>query len=263
MTRATLYHLPVCPFCQRIEIQIALKGLRERFDFHPVDISQPRPGWLLEKTQGTTALPVLETADGRIVKESLVIMQYLEDTHPDRPMAQRDPWRRAVEGMLTAMGGDFVGQGYGWLMNQDCGRRDALRDGMLRQYAQLDGFLRRHAQGDIFLFEDFGWAEAAFTPFFQRFWFLAYYEDFTLPDTPDYARVRRWIDACVAHPAAQQTSREEIVKLYYDYSQGSGNGAIPAGRNRSSMAFAPPWQNRPWPPRDKYGHHATDAELGL
>lgn len=263
MSRATLYHIPVCPFCQRIDILLTLKGVRDQVDFQVIDITRPRPDWLLQKTRGTTALPVLETDDGHVIKESLVILQYLEDRYPERPVAQRDPWRHAVEGMMTALAGDFVGQGYGWLMNQDASRRDALREAMLKQYAQLDDFLRTHAPGGVFLFEDFGWAEVVFTPFFQRFWFLEYYEDFVLPDTPDFARVRRWIDACVAHPAAQQTSREEVVKLYYDYAQGAGNGSVPPGRSRSCMAFEPPWETRPWPPRDKYGRHATDAELGL
>lgn len=263
MPRATLYHIPVCPFCQRIDILLTLKGVREQVDFREIDITRPRPDGLLRKTHGSTALPVLETVEGQIVKESLVILQYLEDVYPQRPVAQRDPWRRAVEGMLTAQAGDFVSQGYGWLMNRDASRRDALREAMLKQYAQLDDFLCAHSSGDAFLFEAFGWAEVVFTPFFQRFFFLEYYEDFVLPDTPSFARVRRWIDACVAHPAAQQTSREEIVKLYYDYSQGAANGSLPAGRSRSCMVFEPHWRTRPWPPRDKYGHHATDAELGL
>jgi glutathione S-transferase len=165
--------------------------------------------------------------------------------------------------MLTRMDGDFFSQGYGWLMNQDPARRDALREDMLQQYARLNDFLLEHAPQGPFLFEDFGWAETVFTPFFERFWFLEYYEDFALPDEPRYARVRQWIDACVSHPAAQQTTREEVVKLYYDYSQGAGNGAVPPGRSKSSMAFEPDWRARPWPPRDKYAHHATDAELGL
>jgi len=263
MTHPTIFHIPVCPFCQRLEILLTLKGRRSEVDFHMIDITQPRPDWLLQKTRGTTALPILETADGHIIKESLVILQYLEDIAPERPVAQRDPYRRAVENMLTRMDGDFFSQGYGWLMNQDFARRDALREGMLNQYAQLNDFLLAHSPTGPFLFEEFGWAETVFTPFFQRFWFLEYYEDFVLPDEARYARVRRWRDACVAHPAAQQTTKEEVVKLYYDYSQGAGNGSLPPGRSKSSMAFAPDWRSRPWPPRNKYEHHATDAELGL
>lgn len=264
MRRPTLYHIPVCPFCQRVDILLTLKGRRDDVDFRVIDITQPRPDWLLARTRGTTALPVLETADGHVVKESLVILQYFEDIDPEPPVAQRDPWRRAVEGMLTQLCGDFIAQGYGWLMNRDPARRDALREAMLKQYAQLDDFLLAHAGGNgPFLFEAFGWAEVVFTPFFQRFFFLKYYEDFTLPDTPRFARVRQWVDACLAHPAAQQATREEIVKLYYDYSQGAGNGALLPGRSKSSFAFEPDWRTRPWPPRDKYAHSASDVELGL
>jgi glutathione S-transferase len=97
----------------------------------------------------------------------------------------------------------------------------------------------------------------------MRFWLLEYYEDFALPAEPRFERVRRWVEACLAHPAAQQVAREEIVKLYYDYAKGAGNGALLPGRARSSFAFEPHWRSRPWPPRDKYGVGATDAELGL
>lgn len=263
MNKPTIYHIPVCPFCQRLDILLTLKGCHDEITHQVIDITQPRPDWLLQKTRGTTALPVLETADGQIIKESLVILQYLEDIYPERPVAQRDPYRRAVENMLTRMDGEFFMQGYGWLMNQDLSRRDAMREGMLKQYAQLNDFLLEHAPSGPFLFEEFGWAEVVFTPFFQRFWFLEYYEDFTLPNEARYARVRAWIDACLSHPAAQQTSREEVVKLYYDYSKGAGNGALLPGRMKSSMSLTPDWRARPWPPRNKYEHSATDAELGL
>ena len=59
MTMLTVYHIPVCPFCQRLEILLALKGRQDAVRFVVVDITQPRPEWLLAKTRGTTALPVL------------------------------------------------------------------------------------------------------------------------------------------------------------------------------------------------------------
>ena len=258
-----VYHIPVCPFSQRLEILLALKGRRSDVDFRKIDITQPRPEWLVAKTRGTTALPILELPDGRILKESLVILQYFEDLYPDLPVAQRDPYRRAVEGMLTRMEGEFVNLGYAFVMNQDRARRETLRDGMLRQYARLDAFLSEHSPNGTFLFEDFGWAETVFTPFFMRFWFLEYYEDFDLPDDQAYARVRRWRQAALSHPAAQQVTKEEIVKSYYDYAKGAGNGALLPGRTHSSFVFDPAWTTRPWPPRDKYEHAATDKELGL
>lgn len=259
----TVHHIPVCPFCQRLEILLALKGLRDRVRFQVVDITQPRSPELLAKTRGTTALPVLETEDGRIFKESLVLMQYLEDRFPDPPVARRDPYQRAVEGMMTRLEGDFTSAGYTFVMNQDPARRDALREALLRQYARLDDFLVEHSPQGPFLFESFGWAEAVFTPMFQRFWFLAYYEGFELPDEPRFARVRAWRDTCVVHPAAQQVTEEEIVKLYHDYARGAGNGALLPGRTRSTFVFEPHWRTRLWPPRDKWGPAPDDAALGL
>lgn len=259
----TVYHIPVCPFSQRLEILLSLKGLGDRVAFHVVDITRPRQGWLLEKTRGTTALPVLETPEGGIVKESMVILRYLEDVFPDPPVAQEDPYRRAVENMLITQENDFGMWGYRYVMNADPAGREKFRQGMLDRYARLDDFLGQHSPSGTFLFEDFGLAETVFTPFFMRFWFLEYYEDFDLPKDERYARVREWRDACLAHPAAQQVTKEQIVKLYYDYARGAGNGALLPDRARSSFTFDPNWSARPWPPRDKYEHAATDKELGL
>lgn len=261
--RLAVYHIPVCPFCQRLEILLALKGRRSEVRFCVVDVTRPRPDWLLEKTRGSTALPVLETADGRILKESLVILQYLEDLFPEPAVQQRDPYRRAVENMLVRMEGEFCARGYAFVMNQTLERREAHSQAMLGELARLNDFLLEHAPAGPFLHERFGWAETVFTPLFMRFWFLEYYEDFRLPEGDRYAQVRAWREACLAHPAAQQVTQEEIVKLYYDYAKGAGNGALAQGRSRSSFAFTPDWRERPWPPRDKYGHSATDAELGL
>ena len=264
--KPTIYHIPVCPFSQRVKILLALKEVRDEVDFQVVDITKPRDEELLRKSRGTTALPILELADGRVLKESMVLLQYFEDVYPDRPVAQRDPYKRAVENMLCRMEGEFTGAGYTFVMNQDIAKRDGLRANMLKLYERIDDFLRHHGttSDGPFLFDEFGWAETVFTPMFMRFWFLEYYEDFQLPEGDErYARVRQWQDACRAHPAAQQVSQEEIVKLYYDYAQGAGNGALLPGRKVSSFVFEPGWRGRPWPPKEKFGQNATDQGLGL
>ena len=58
----TVRHIPVCPFCQRLEILLELRGQRDAVAFHVVDVTKPRDPALLAKTLGTTALPVLEAA---------------------------------------------------------------------------------------------------------------------------------------------------------------------------------------------------------
>lgn len=258
-----IYHIPACPFSQRLEIMLALRGREELIEFRVVDITRPRDPALLEKTRGTTALPVLETPDGRILKESLVILRYLDEMLPGPMLRRADPAEHAVESMMITREGPFTGAGYFFVLNQDPDKRDEHREKLLAIYRDLDGFLMEHNPGGTFLFDAFGMAETVFTPLFMRFWFLDYYEDFALPETPEYGRVAKWKEACLAHPATGQVSKEEIVKLYYDYAQGKGNGALPEGRQVSSFSFEPPWQGRPWPPRAKYEGSASDAELGL
>lgn len=262
-SKPIVYHIPICPFSQRLEILLALKGAEDKVNFEVVDITKKLPDTLAKKTGGSTEFPVLETAEGKIIRESLIIQQYLEDVFNEKPVAQQDPYKHAIENWLIKFENDFIVQGYTFLLNQDVNKREEMQEAMLKQYARLNDFLVEHAQSDTFLFEDFGWAETVFTSFFMRFWFLEYYEDFHLPKTEQYTRVQKWIDACVSHPSAQQVTKEEIVKLYYDYSKGAGNGAVLPNRKYSSFIFQPEWHTRPWPPKDKYNYSATDEELGL
>ena len=258
-----VYHIPVCPFSQRLEILLALRGRRDAVEFRVVDITKPRDPEFLKKTRGTTALPVIETPEGQIIKESLVILRYLDEIIEGPKLRRSDPCKHAVESMLIARENAFTMAGYLYVMNQDRDSRSDHNNKLLDLYRDINGFLLEHSAAGTYLFEDFGLAEAVFAPIFKRFWFLDYYENFELPESDEYARVKAWRDECMSHPATHQVSKEEIVKLYYDYALGAGNGALLPGREISSFAFEPAWQTRPWPPKDKYTGTASDRDLGL
>lgn len=261
--RPRLYHIPICPFSQRVEILLALKQCEEAVDFEAVDITIPRPDWLLEITGGRTAMPVLVMPTGDVVVESLAILAYLDAAIGDRRIAAEDPDLAELEDELLALAAPFADAGYALILNQDRNRRDELVQALLDQYAELDDLLNMKSPIGPFAGRCFGYAEAVYTPLFQRLAFLEYYENFFLPTNSRYSRVGRWQSACVRYPLAQHAPREQIIKLYYDYAQGAPNGALPAGRFRSSFSFLPHWVERPWPPREKYGYAATDASLGL
>ena len=258
-----VYHIPVCPFSQRLEILLALRGQEDAVEFRVVDITKPRDPELLAKTRGTTALPVLETPQGDIIKESLVILGYLDEVVEGPALRRSDPLEYAIESMLITREGPFTMAGYLFVMNQRREKRDDFAEKLLAIYRDINDFLVEHGSGGPYLFENFGLAETVFTPMFMRFWFLEYYEDFQLPDSNEYSRVRAWKDACMSHVGTGQVTKEEIVKLYYDYALGAGNGALVSGRKVSSFSFSPHWQDRPWPPREKYAGTASDQALGL
>jgi glutathione S-transferase len=190
-----------------------------------------------------------------------VILRFLDDKYPQPRIRRDDPLQHAVESMFAALDSPYAKAGYGVLMNQDPDRRAELVAAFDAEYAKMDAFLQRYGGDGPFLFEEFGWAEVVLTPLLKRLETLGYYEDYRIPE--ELERVRRWHAACLAHPAAQTRSVEEVLKLYYDYSRGVGGGRLVPGRGKSSFTMDPHWSTRPLPPRDKWVLGATDAELGL
>ena len=136
-----VYHIPVCPFSQRLEILLALR----------VNITKPRDPALLAKTQGTTALPVLETPNGAVLKESLVILRYLDEVIEGSALRRANPLEHAVETMLIAREGPFTMAGYLFVMNQEPDQRDAHAEKLLTIYRDIDSFEGRTVSSFAFL----------------------------------------------------------------------------------------------------------------
>ena len=76
-----------CPYCARVRIALAEKGLEH--DVTQVDLSD-RPQWLRDLNPPHGRVPVL---DG--LPESEVIMELLEELHPDPALLPKDPSARA------------------------------------------------------------------------------------------------------------------------------------------------------------------------
>jgi glutathione S-transferase len=84
-----LYDAARCPFCARVRIALAEKGI----DYEAVEIDlRDRPDWLYE-LNASGKVPVLD--DGFVLPESAVIMEYLEERYPDRPLLPAEPAARA------------------------------------------------------------------------------------------------------------------------------------------------------------------------
>ena len=92
----TLYDAPRCPYCARVRILVAEKGVE--LEVVEIDLSD-RPAWLYEKNS-TGRVPVLEE-DGRPLPESAVIMEFLEERNPEPPLLPPDPADRAFVRLLV------------------------------------------------------------------------------------------------------------------------------------------------------------------
>lgn len=92
----TLYDAARCPFCARVRIVLAEKGVP--FDSVAIDLAD-RPAWLYEKNP-LGKVPVLEE-DGRPLPESAVIDEFLDERYPEPPLWPADPGERAAGRLLV------------------------------------------------------------------------------------------------------------------------------------------------------------------
>jgi glutathione S-transferase len=152
----TLYDAARCPYCARVRIVLAEKGLE--VDAIEVDLSD-RPAWLYEKN-ATGRVPVIEEDGGPALPESAVIMEFLEERYPEPPLLPPDPADRAAVRLLVFRDHELTDPYY------------AFRRGEDGAGAQLDAALGRL---DVALGErpflggaEYGLADIAYVPWLLR-----------------------------------------------------------------------------------------------
>jgi len=151
----TLYDAARCPYCARVRIALAEKGVT--YETVLVDL-EDRPAWIYEKNP-LGKVPVLEE-DDFVLPESAVIMEYLEERYPEPPLWPADPAERAA-GRLLVERFDRLSRLYYALRRGDEDARSRLD----AELAALDSLLG----GRPFLTgREFGLADAAYLPWILR-----------------------------------------------------------------------------------------------
>jgi glutathione S-transferase len=178
----TLYDADRCPYCARVRIVLAEKGLEH--ETVVVDLDD-RPGWIYEKNP-LGRVPVLEE-DAFVLPESAVIMEYLEDRYPEPPLWPADPAERAA-GRLLVERFDQLSRPYYALRR---GEEDALPR-LDNELAGLDDLLA----GRPFLTgRQFGLADAAYLPWILRA------ESSLGVDLDAHPALAEWVDRCAERPS--------------------------------------------------------------
>lgn len=90
----TLYDAARCPYCARVRIALAEKGIEH--EVVAIDLGD-RPAWLYEKNP-FGKVPVIEE-DTFVLAESAVIMDYLEERYPEPALLPADPAARGLARM--------------------------------------------------------------------------------------------------------------------------------------------------------------------
>ncbi|MDJ0786482.1 MAG: glutathione S-transferase family protein [Myxococcota bacterium] len=243
-----LYSMMICPFAQRTRIHLELLDLP--YELTNLDICKPRPEWFLELNPAGQ-VPVVVRGDD-VVSDSSVVSEYLQEIAPTPlPFGQEPAERARQRGFVKFVDGRFVPAMYLLLAARTPEEREQRAKAALETFRWLEGFLATPPSGAPFVNGEFGLPEVVIAPFLLRYEVVRYYQDFALPEDGGFDRVIRWRDAMLALPVVQKTAESipDLIKLYEDYTIGSYNGAVPEGKERSSLDLAIPPASRPMPER--------------
>jgi stringent starvation protein A len=181
----TLYDAARCPYCARVRIVLAEKGI----EYEPVEIDlTDRPAWIYEKN-ATGRVPVVEE-DAWILPESAVIMEYLEERYPEPPLLAADPADRALARLWIFRHDEFTRPYYALRREEDgaAARFDA-------ELGKLDAAL---ADRPWLGGREYGLAGIAYVPWVLRA------RDMLGVSLGEFPALSSWLDRLVARPAIAQ-----------------------------------------------------------
>jgi RNA polymerase-associated protein len=151
----TLYDADRCPYCARVRIVLAEKGVE--YETVVIDLDD-RPAWIYEKNP-TGRVPVLEEG-AFVLPESAVINEYLNERYPEPPLLPADPAQRALA-RVRMFRFDDLSKPYYTVRRGDDGARSRLD----KELARLDAALETQP---FLTGPEFGLADIAYVPWILR-----------------------------------------------------------------------------------------------
>jgi glutathione S-transferase len=178
----TLYDADRCPYCARVRIVLAEKGIE--YETVAIDLDD-RPAWIYEKNP-LGRVPVLEE-DAFVLPESAVIDEYLEERYPEPPLWPADAAERAF-GRLLVFRFDQLSKPYYALRRGEDGAGERLGSELAKLNAVLDA--RPYLSG-----REFGLADVAYVPWILRA------RDRMGVDVTSFPALSEWLERLSARPS--------------------------------------------------------------
>jgi glutathione S-transferase len=178
----TLYDADRCPYCARVRIVLAEKGIE--YETVAIDLDD-RPAWIYEKNP-LGRVPVLEE-DAFVLPESAVIDEYLEERYPEPPLWPADAAERAF-GRLLVFRFDQLSKPYYALRRGEDGAGERLGSELAKLNAVLDA--RPYLSG-----REFGLADVAYLPWILRA------RDRMGVDVTSFPALSEWLERLSARPS--------------------------------------------------------------
>ncbi len=196
-----LYDFGPSPNCQRVEIALHEKGLA--YEIEPVDLrkrEQKKPEFLKLNPYGK--VPVI--VDGqRVLFESCIINEYLDEQYPTPPLMPKDPYKRARIRVLIDYGLNYIHSQY-WAIRGELyvkkeeGERDwKLIEETTQQLRELLQYLENALGDKAYFMGEFTLLDIALVPRFLRM------ESFGVLPATSIPRLGTWLQRMKERPSVK------------------------------------------------------------
>ena len=196
----TLYHDVPSTNCDRVKIVLAEKGLAwEGIWVKLGKMEQKSPEHLKRNPYGK--IPVIDD-DGKLLFESCIINEYLDEKYPNPPLLPKDPYLRARGRILVDYFLNYLHEPYWALRGEMIKKNEADRDPKIIAETRKEVTARlqylEEALGDKpFFLGDYSLTDIAMLPRFPRL------EKYGVLPSPSLPNLTAWFDRMKQRPAVQ------------------------------------------------------------
>ena len=221
MSTVEIVSSSTCPFAQRTRMALLEKNL----DFNLVEIDlENKPNWFL-KISPYGKVPILSHND-KVIFESSIINEYLEDVFPHKNLLPVDPVVRAEARIWIDFANvRFIPQVYKLMLAQDSVRQKVHEEKLINALLMMEHEgLGKLSDGPYWLGEKISLVDLSFLPHLQRLCVLKNYRNFEIPE--ECILLKAWLQLMHQRLSVQSmlTSEKTLIDNWSKYAFNTSTG---------------------------------------
>ncbi len=217
MSDVEIFSAEVCPFAQRTRMMLIEKDVA--FSLREIDLND-KPDWFFEVSP-YAKVPVIRH-QGRVVYESAIINEYLDEVFPTPAMMPAGaPARATARIWIDFMNMKLLPCFYRLLMAQEQEKRAQEAATLTAHFRLMEAAIAGEGAGPYWFGGQLTLVDLALYPWFERLPALEHYRGTMLP--ADCARLKSWFEAMELTKGARETTNgaEDHIQAYVKYADNS------------------------------------------
>jgi glutathione S-transferase len=220
VSEVEIFSAEVCPYAQRTRMVLIEKGVD--FSLREIDLAD-KPDWFLDISP-YSKVPVIRH-QGRVVYESAIINEYLDEVFAAPPLMPEGPGARATARIwIDFMNMKLLPCFYRLLMAQQSEQRAREGETLTAHFRLMEAAMGVESAGPYWFGGQLTLTDLSLYPWFERLPALEHYRGVVLPE--ECTRLISWFAAMEQTRSARETTNgaEYHIDAYAKYADNTADG---------------------------------------